>query len=154
MSIPSTVLLPTDEAWYTFLESAGVCEDAIDQLTGLQVTETAEGLSILFYSEGPGIVQTTVNLTDIVLYHEIPEVVVTSANLTNGMSLPTAEGANITVRVNPTSPNPTVTFISAANGTATAGSSGNSTGATVVAADILVKGNTSMHIISAVLVPY
>jgi uncharacterized surface protein with fasciclin (FAS1) repeats len=119
------------------------------------VSKTAEGISVIAYSEDTGIVQTTVNLTDIIVYHEIPDVVVKSDNITTEMSLPTSlDGANITVRVNPAQPKPVVTFVGAANTTAPAGSSGNSTGATVLVADIPVKGNTIMHIISAVLVPY
>jgi uncharacterized surface protein with fasciclin (FAS1) repeats len=126
----------------------------LDQLTGLQVTDNAEGVSIIAYNDEPSIVQTTVNLTNIILYHDIPELVVRSANMTNGMSLPTdLEGANITVRVNPAQPKPVITFIGGANETAATAGSGSSTGATVMVADIPVKGNTVMHIISAVLVP-
>jgi hypothetical protein len=131
-SPPSTILVPTDEAWKKVLSEAGLNTTDLQELSGIEHV-VARGASLA-----------------IILYHELPDVTLTSANITDGQSFPTSLKGAGNITVHKTAGN--ISFVGYVN--VTAGETPANNTAHVLYPDIRVNGTgVLLHIVDAVLAP-
>ena len=175
-SVPSTILIPTNEAWFKVLESAGLSQATLQQLAvpeqqllrnNSMTTLHDKALDDVLGSQDNLYTTEVQQLTAdkeqlllgaalaLLLYHKMPDVTLTSTNITERMSFPTSlKGAgNIDVRVDQTTGN--ISFHGVIPKTDPAGSSNASNYAIVLYPDIPVVGSNGvvMHIVDTVLEP-